>query len=121
MNNLPWLVAGDFNEILHADEKDGGAARTQLCMQVFNVTLSDCGLDDLGYTGDKFSWRRGQIRERLDRATGNLQWANLSPGFSVSNEEFDKSHHKPILITTDHLLDLQRGGHLDLGSLKHDG
>ena len=101
MINLPWLVAGDFNEILHAHEQDGGVARPQRNMQMFSDALSDCGQDDLGYTGDLFSWRRGHLRERLDRAVGNMQWADLFPGFTVSNQEFDKSDHRPVLIDTD--------------------
>ena len=69
-------------------------------MQAFSDALSDCALDDLGYTGNKFSWRRGHIRERLDRAVGNMQWADLFPSFGVSNEEFNKSDHRPVLVDT---------------------
>jgi hypothetical protein len=34
-------------------------------MQGFRDALSDCELEDLGFTGDKFTWQ-GRIRERLD-------------------------------------------------------
>jgi hypothetical protein len=33
--------------------------------------LCDCGLEDLGYSGDLFTWIRGHIREILDRAVVN--------------------------------------------------
>ena len=70
-------------------------------MQAFSDALSDCGLDDLGYIGDILSWRRGNIRERLDRATSNIRWADMFPGYGVSNEDFDKSDHRPVLIDTE--------------------
>lgn len=104
MMDMPWLMAGDFNEILHSHEKEGGVVRPQRCMQAFSDALADCGLDDLGYVGDKFSWRRGHIRERLDRATSNVLWADMFPGFGVTNEEFDKSDHRPVLIDTEYQL-----------------
>jgi hypothetical protein len=110
MVDLPWLMAGDFNEILHAHEKDGGAARPQRCMQAFSTALSDCGLDDIGYSGDIFSWRRGRICERLDRAVSSSSWADLFLAFGVSNEPFNKSDHRPILIDTDFQQGLQPRG-----------
>jgi hypothetical protein len=29
----------------------------------------------MGFEGDIFTWRRGKIRERLDRAVCNYRWA----------------------------------------------
>lgn len=52
----PWLCMGDFNEILFQHEKQGGVARAQHCMDKFREALEDCGLDDLGYMGDTFTW-----------------------------------------------------------------
>lgn len=61
------MVLGDFNEILYSLEKEGGNASPNAMMKEFRDCLAECGLDDMGYIGDPFTWRRGDIRERLDR------------------------------------------------------
>jgi hypothetical protein len=65
-SNLPWVLLGDFNEILFSHEKEGGNPRPHNFMQAFQDVLTGCGLEDIGYSGDMFTWRRGRIRERLD-------------------------------------------------------
>jgi hypothetical protein len=73
---VPWLIMGDFNEILYNSEKEGGRPRSQRQLQAFHDVLSECGLNDMGFIGDLYNWRRGQIRERLDRAVANMQWSD---------------------------------------------
>jgi hypothetical protein len=76
-SHMPWLSAGDFNEILFQHEKEGGKARPQACLDRSRGALEKCELDDLGFTGDIFMSRNKQtkgashIRERLDRAMAN--------------------------------------------------
>ena len=71
----PWLCLGDFNEILTSTEKTGGAARPQHYLD--REALQICGLGDIGFEGDIFTWRnhskelRTYICKRLDRATSN--------------------------------------------------
>ena len=102
-SNHPWVVLGDFNEILYPSKKEGGVARPLGMMREFRECLMDCGLEDLGYNGDMFTWRRGEIRERLDRAVCNLAWANKFPRAAVINEEHVHSDHRPIVLDTDYL------------------
>ena len=78
MCDLPWLIGGDFNEILFASEKEGGNIRPQRCMQAFRDAMDDCNVEDLGYRGDIFTWRRGRIRERLDRVLGYIFWRDTA-------------------------------------------
>jgi hypothetical protein len=101
--SMPWLVLGDFNEILYNYEKEGGRARSQGAMQAFHDALSDCHLEDMGYIGDLFTWRRENVRERLDRGVVNEDWNSLFPNASLINSESVRSDHRPLLVDTDYL------------------
>ena len=59
---LPWLIVGDFNEILYSHEKEGGALRPMHMMQNFRDALVDCELEDMGCSGELYTWRRRRIR-----------------------------------------------------------
>ena len=54
--SLPWIYAGDFNEILKSHEKVGGRPRLNGQMQEFRDVLDECGFIDMGYSGNKFTW-----------------------------------------------------------------
>uniref|UniRef100_A0A8R7TP82 Endonuclease/exonuclease/phosphatase domain-containing protein n=1 Tax=Triticum urartu TaxID=4572 RepID=A0A8R7TP82_TRIUA len=101
--NLPWLCAGDFNEILFNHEKKGGPARAQSQMEGFRLALVDCGLKDLGFIGDKYTWRNHSdasryIKERLDRAVGSRSWCARFPHCKVVNGDPRHSDHRPVTI-----------------------
>jgi hypothetical protein len=102
VSNLPWVILGDFNEILYTHEKEGGNARPQGYMQAFRDALDDCGLEDLGFIGEKFTWKRGRIRERLDRVVANSAWLVMHPGAIVQHMDYTKSDHRPIILDTDY-------------------
>ena len=55
-SSLPWLVIGDFNEIVGLLEKKGGCIRPRKQMEDFVTTIDYCGLCDLGFIGSKFTW-----------------------------------------------------------------
>jgi hypothetical protein len=55
-DDLPWLCAGDFNEVLFQHEQLGGNPRNIKQMEDFASCLSECGLKDLGYRGYDFTW-----------------------------------------------------------------
>ena len=102
-SSLPWVAIGDFNEILLSAGKDGGAPRQQARLQAFQDALSDCSLEDIGYHGDKFTWFRGGLRERLDRAGSNAEWMEMHPLCGLCNLDMGKSDHRPICLYTDYL------------------
>jgi hypothetical protein len=95
-HNIPWAIIGDFNEILYSHEKEGGNQRPQNIMQAFRDVLSDCDLEDLGFCGDEFTWRRGRIHERLDLAVVNSSWRAI-----LQNLDYARSDHRPILLDTE--------------------
>jgi hypothetical protein len=100
-SNLPWIVLGDFNEIMYSHEKEGGNPRPSVFMQAFCDALADCELEDLGFSGDPFTWKRGRIRERLDRVVANGDWMTMHQGAKLQHLEFIRSDHRPLLLDTD--------------------
>ncbi|KAL0361704.1 UNVERIFIED_CONTAM: hypothetical protein Sradi_3854900 [Sesamum radiatum] len=52
----PWLSVGDFNELLHHHEKQGGNPRAQRQIEDFRQCPSDCELHDMGFLVEPFTW-----------------------------------------------------------------
>ncbi|KAL0370777.1 UNVERIFIED_CONTAM: hypothetical protein Sangu_0395800 [Sesamum angustifolium] len=67
----PWFCGGDFNEILVQHEKQGTLSRAQWQINAFRACLSDCGLQDLGFEINIFTWSNHKeapytVRARFD-------------------------------------------------------
>ncbi|KAG8474642.1 hypothetical protein CXB51_031263 [Gossypium anomalum] len=79
-----WFVCGDFNEIIYGFEKNRGLPRDERRMKIFHNVLADCQLMDMGFSGNWFTWKRGNlpetnIRERLDKGVANEEWMAMFP------------------------------------------
>lgn len=112
-----WFVGGDFNEILHNGEKEGGRIRSANHMSAFNSALIDCGLTDMGFEGRQFTWSNNQaaprtVRCRLDRVWINQPARLQFPSAVVTHIEQPGSDHNPLLLQferTSHLPSSGRG------------
>ena len=98
--NMPWLVCGDFNEIVHPDEKLGWKDRDATQMDAFREVLGKCCLFDLGFVGPRFTWCNGRFGDqrtliRLDRMVGNEAWVLMFPEAKV---------HHVSMLASDHCL-----------------
>ncbi|MCH92139.1 hypothetical protein A2U01_0013073, partial [Trifolium medium] len=100
-----WLLAGDFNDIMHPLGKKGGAPATQRRCDKFMDRINDCSLLDCGAIGPKYTWRgpvfhgHDRIFERLDRALSNDNWriGFLNAVVKVLPRVNFSDHH-PLLI-----------------------
>ncbi|CAN1194403.1 hypothetical protein LINPERHAP2_LOCUS42560 [Linum perenne] len=75
----PWITIGDFNYILLAEDKRGGAPFNRARNESFIDTIDVCGLSDLRFEGPKYTWTRNGVLVRLDRALVNYRWLDLFP------------------------------------------
>ncbi|XP_020598468.1 uncharacterized protein LOC110038052 [Phalaenopsis equestris] len=67
-------------------------------MNYFKDQSNLAGLYDLGFSGPKFTWRRGQLWERLDRIFVNSMWLNEFIHNSVQHLSMTGSDHRPLLM-----------------------
>lgn len=81
---LPWLISGDFNEILYTYEKVGGALKEEGRKERFRKVLEDCSLHDIGFSRNWFTWEReGCLRVRILKNSwiggGSSKWLERFP------------------------------------------
>ena len=67
------MCCGDFNEILHPDEKRGGNDRNVNLINEFREVLRDCGLKDVGFRGMLLLG----IMEDMGRVLWKKGWTDL--------------------------------------------
>ncbi|PHU30204.1 hypothetical protein BC332_02297 [Capsicum chinense] len=102
--NAPWAITGDFNSILSKEEKMGGKPYRLSKSIPFIECLHDCGLRDIGYTGNTFTWcneRKGQeiLWKRLDRMMCNEKWDDYFSFCNVQHMTRISSDHCRLVIT----------------------
>ena len=103
LHNLPWLLLGDFNEILCRNDKLGGRRINLNRALEFKSYLDDCNFLDLGFSGPKFTWsNRWQIfdliLECIDRSLANPAWRTPYLEASVTHLPKVFSNHCPVLL-----------------------
>lgn len=103
VSSLPWCIISDFNDLMADDEKKGRVRHPRVLLRGFSDTIMDCGLIDLGFTGEKFIWERSRgkenwVQERLDRGFATSDWCDVFPGAEVIIHEMSTSDHMPIFL-----------------------
>uniref|UniRef100_A0A803P2K3 Reverse transcriptase domain-containing protein n=1 Tax=Cannabis sativa TaxID=3483 RepID=A0A803P2K3_CANSA len=100
---MPWMVIGDFNEILSNSNKAGGALRNEAQMDKFRQVLDCCHLHEQAYEGDPFTWIKGRhnavtIKERLDWCFVNTLWSDLFQSITTHHLDYYRSDHRAICV-----------------------
>ena len=103
LHNLPWLMLGDFNEVLCSEDKFGGNQVNLNRALQFKDCLDVCNMLDLGFVGPKYTWTNRRpisdlILERIDRCFANPSWRVLYPKATVTHLTRTYSDHCPVLI-----------------------
>lgn len=100
----PWLLKGDYNEVLLPSEVKGGPFLPARAQKLATV-MENCCLLNLGSTGIFFTWVRranGQptISKHLDRALADCNWRTTFPEAYVENLFRHHSDHSPIYVAS---------------------
>ncbi|KAL8496971.1 hypothetical protein ACS0TY_020596 [Phlomoides rotata] len=85
---VPWLCVGDFNEFLWGWEKCGGNRNQTTQMTDFRATIMDLNIQDLGFSGNRYTWSNGRTGD------DNIQVRHLLR---------THSDHNPLLIEANQL------------------
>ncbi|KAL4376881.1 hypothetical protein GQ457_02G026440 [Hibiscus cannabinus] len=104
-STLPWLLGGDFNEILTLSEKQGGNRKPHHQLTDFRECLLRNNLADCKPSRGWFTWmksgpRTAPTRERLDRFIADNDWFLNFPTFRAWSEYSPNSDHHFILLDT---------------------
>lgn len=96
-----WLLAGDFNLIRSATDKNTAVTNNNLC-SAFNDTINNLELLEPPLLGNRFTRtnkRAAPTLARLDRMFHNVAWDQMFPSCSLQCLPRPTSDHSPILAT----------------------
>ncbi|KAL0887179.1 hypothetical protein Bca101_011162 [Brassica carinata] len=97
-----WMLVGDFNELMHNDEKLGGAIRDESTFWDFRNMVEACKIREMRSKGNTLSWSGWRdkvwVQCRLDISFGNDEWFRLFPQSSTEYLSMWPSDHRPLKI-----------------------
>ncbi|KAK7250900.1 hypothetical protein RIF29_33662 [Crotalaria pallida] len=113
----PWLLSGDFNCCMEANEKLGGNDLDWEAVNDFRHCVSLCELQDMKYRGCFYTWDNKQYEGdriwcKLDRTLVNADWISKWPILETEFLTSNVSDHSPALIRSDAQL------HRSIGNFK---
>jgi exonuclease III len=92
-----WLILGDFNLILQAEDKSNDNLNRRL-MGAFRDVVRDLELKELNLRGRKFTWSNDRTQTRIDRAFCTSAWDLMLPNVSLQALSSRVSDHCPVLL-----------------------
>lgn len=101
LDSLPWLILGDFNDLLYVTDKKGENPHPSYLLNGFREVITDCHLLEIDLCGGKFTWEKSRgsstwVREKLDRGFASQSWWAKFPLCNLRVVQTSCSDHDPI-------------------------
>lgn len=101
---MPWLIGGDFNVILHEEEKINGLLVYPQEYEDFAFYVNSCELFHIRFKESPFTWWNWRASEdyifkRLDRVLMNQMWLGWFMNVEVEHLARIGSDHATLLLT----------------------
>ena len=96
----PWMILGDFNNVLSNDEKVNGLPVSSYATRDFRNCCYDTDMSDMSSSGVFYTWSNNSIWCKLDRAMINRKWV-LDGLIAQARYDFPGklSDHSPCTVT----------------------
>lgn len=104
MHDYPWIVGGDFNEVLRSNERIGPGAKTRWArMEEFGNCINSSNLIELESINGNTSWNNGRmgggrVISKLHRRFVNQEWIELWPHAKLDYHPGGRSDHDILTI-----------------------
>ena len=97
---MPWMILGDFNNVLSNDEKFNGLPVTSYASRDFRNCCYDTDISDLSSSRVFYTWTNNSVWCKLDRAMVNKKWVHNGLIAQSRFDFFGKfSDHSPCTVT----------------------
>lgn len=94
----PWMVLGDFNNVLFDDERINGSLVMPYETRDFLDCVISLGLIDVPSIGCRLTWSNGKVWTKLDRVMVNDAWLQLDT-YVHALPSGHTSDHSPCVVT----------------------
>uniref|UniRef100_A0A803PQN1 Reverse transcriptase domain-containing protein n=1 Tax=Cannabis sativa TaxID=3483 RepID=A0A803PQN1_CANSA len=95
---LPWLVLGDFNDYLSANDRSSTSNIPHYAMVNFQAFVNKHSLVPIHFVGNKYTWKHGSTYERLDWGIANDKWFHHYPQALLHHLSFYGSDHRVLKV-----------------------
>ncbi|XP_075083289.1 uncharacterized protein LOC142167036 [Nicotiana tabacum] len=100
----PWIGMGDFNSVLHIEDKVRENPVTMAEITEFHQCIEQCELVELPTSGSRYTWNDrhddSSILSKIDWVFINTDWLNSMPTFTGQYLEKGISDHCPLKLST---------------------
>lgn len=99
--SLPWILCGDFNSIMRADERTGGTDVSEAEMMDFKVFINTNFISEMKTFGSFYTWTNRHVCSRIDHVLCNDLCLNNYGYIAAEVREPGLSDHHSIFIQID--------------------